>query len=93
MNPLLQVINLTKHFPSRYGSKNITGHWRADTTDWQDELVNQTVVENRGNLSGVNWLVISPDLQIELEGWSVSKKASAPLMNGGGDWTIWSKTN
>lgn len=75
------------------GSRNITGHWRADTTDWQDELVNQTVVENRGNLSDVNWLVISPDLQVELEGWSVSKKASAPLMNGGGDWTIWSKTN
>jgi hypothetical protein len=75
------------------GSRNITGHWRADTTDWQDELVNQTVVENRGNLSDVNWLVISPDIQVELEGWSINKKASAPLMNGGGDWTIWSKTN
>ena len=24
MNPLLQVRNLTKHFPSRYGSRNIT---------------------------------------------------------------------
>jgi len=74
-----------------YGERSITGHWRADVTSWEDELVNGTRYADRGDLSNVHWVVLSPDVPWSPPaGWGPVATDSAPWMNGGCDWIIWS---
>ena len=73
--------------------RNITGHWRAPDSGWQDELVNGVKMENRGNISNVQWIVFAPGTYWAdgyLEGWNMNVLGHADFMNGGGDWEIWS---
>jgi len=77
------------------GSRNITGHWRSTDSGWQVELFNGTELENRGNLSKVNWVVLSPESTVtfENEDWEIAESSTAPWMNGGGDWIIMHRAN
>jgi hypothetical protein len=72
-------------------SRNVTGHWRAPESGWQDELADGLTLPNRGNLSNVEWVVLAPglDWQNPPDGWSVAARGEADFMNGGGEWTIW----
>ena len=73
--------------------RNVTGHWRAPGSGWQDELVNGVEMENRGNLSNVQWIVFAPGtywVDGYPEGWNMRVLGHADFMNGGGDWEIWS---
>lgn len=74
------------------GSRNITGHWRSLDSGWQDELVNGTILPERGDLSSVEWLVLSPGVSWDAPpaGWSRAASGEADMMNGGGKWVIWS---
>lgn len=76
------------------GSRNITGHWRSIDSGWQDELSNGVKLDNRGNLSKVNWLVLSPSLTEDFDeiNWQIVESSSAPWMNGGGEWVILKRT-
>ena len=49
------------------GSRNITGHWRAVETAWQDEIENCTVREHQGDLANVTMLVLSPEVETILD--------------------------
>lgn len=74
-------------------SRNITGHWRAPDSGWQTELENGVKMENRGNLSNVQWVVFAPETNWtdgSPEGWTMRVLGTADSMNGGGDWIIWS---
>lgn len=76
-----------------YNERNVTGHWRSDTTDWKEELVNGVEIENRGDLSNVQWIVFAPDtywVDGYPEGWYMKARGHADFMNGGNDWEIWS---
>ena len=46
------------------GDRNITGHWRAPDSNWEVELEG-LVMENRGDLSNVAYLVIAPEIDVE----------------------------
>ena len=73
--------------------RNITGHWRTPDSGWQDELVNGVKIENRGNLSNVQWIVFAPGTYWDddyPEGWNMTVLGHADFMNGGDDWEIWS---
>jgi hypothetical protein len=72
-----------------FGNNNNTGHWRADSTDWHDELVNGTKVENRGSLDDVEWLVIAPGAGEAPEGWGLAAHGEADFLNGGGTWKVY----
>ncbi len=73
-----------------YGERGITGHWRSQATDWEDELLNGTRHPNRGNLSNVHWLVLAPEVPWNPpSGWQPVALDRAPLLNGGCDWVIW----
>ena len=53
--------------------RNITGHWRSPDSGWEQELYSNEEIENRGNLSDVGWIVISPNIEWDpLQGWSLS---------------------
>ena len=72
------------------GSRNITGHWRASSSEWQQELDEGVSFDNRGNLSQVRWLVLAPEVSATPGAhWSLSKSDDAPWMNAGGEWTVW----
>jgi len=75
-------------------SRAITGHWRSPDSGWQDEVANGTTIPHRGNLTDVNWVVISPGVVWgELPvGWSRFESGRADFMNGGGEWIIFHKT-
>lgn len=72
-------------------SRNITGHWRAPESGWQEELAEGLTLPNRGNLSNVEWVVLAPglDWQDPPQGWNLATSGEADFMNGGGEWTIW----
>ena len=73
--------------------RNITGHWRSPDSGWQDELVDGVKMENRGNLSNVQWIVFAPGTYWTdgyLEDWNMTLLGCADFMNGGGNWEIWS---
>ncbi len=72
-----------------FGNNNNTGHWRADSTDWRDELVNGTVIDNRGSLDDVEWLVIAPGAGEAPEGWGLAAQGEADFLNGGGTWRVY----
>ena len=70
--------------------RNITGHWRAPDSGWEDEVLSNVAVENRGNLSSVEWIVLSPGIEWNPpeQGW-YQTTGKADFMNGGGEWVIW----
>lgn len=73
--------------------RNVVGHWRTPNSGWQDELVNGVEIEYRGNISNVQWIVLSPGcnwIDEVPEGWVKVHVGNADFMNGGGDWQIWS---
>jgi hypothetical protein len=50
-------------------------------------------MENRGNLSNVQWVVFAPGtywVDGYPEGWNMRVLGHADFMNGGDDWEIWS---
>jgi hypothetical protein len=70
--------------------RDITGHWRAPDSGWEGELFSETPIENRGNLSAVEWVVLAPGIEWEEapEGW-YRTSGHADFMNGGGEWQLW----
>jgi len=74
-----------------YNEKNITGHWRADTTDWKEEIGLGSEFSNRGNLSNVQWVVLSAGINWDdaPDGWYQEFTGDIDFMNGGGEWEIW----
>ncbi len=68
------------------GTRNITGHWRAMDSSWQDELLNGTEFEDRGNLSNVKWVILSPEVGEDFshQDWQQANSGIAPWLNGGG---------
>ena len=70
--------------------RNVTGHWRAPDSGWESELFTNEVTQNRGDLSAVEWVVLSPGIEWEEppEGWHQTT-GQADFMNGGGEWEIW----
>lgn len=72
-----------------YGNNNITGHWRADSTDWHDELRNGTTYDNRGNLANVQWIIIAPNAGNAPEGFHLVANGNADYLNGGGTWEVY----
>ena len=72
--------------------RNITGHWRSDDSGWNEELISGVQIENRGNLSSVNWVILSPDIEWENppENWNLVSTGSVDFLNGGGEWEMWS---
>ena len=75
--------------------RDITGHWRSPDSGWEDELTSETPLENRGDLSSVEWVVLSPGIEWQEppEGWYQSTTGQADFMNGGGEWIVWSTHN
>ena len=76
-----------------YNERNVTGHWRSPDSGWQDELVSEEKMENRGNLSNVQWIVFAPGTYWTdgyLDDWNMTLLGSSDFMNGGGNWEIWS---
>ena len=72
--------------------RNITGHWRSPDSGWESELFSEEVTQNRGDLSAVNWIVLSPGIEWSSppEGW-YHTTGQADFMNGGGEWQVWTK--
>jgi len=89
-DPALAVHWLYSMHPvlSEQGPDGLVGHWRAPGAGWEDEVLNGTVLPNRGDLSSVAVIVIAPDLEVTLEGWVEAEVGEAPWMNGGGAWRI-----
>ena len=73
---------------SEQGPDGLVGHWRAPDAGWETELLNGTVLPNRGDLSRVAVIVVAPDLDVTLEGWVEAETGGAPWMNGGGTWRV-----
>jgi hypothetical protein len=74
------------------GQRNITGHWRAPDSGWQDEVVNATQYPNRGDISSIQYIVVAPDVKSDIpDGWEILQQGEAPWLNGGNQWTIWVK--
>jgi len=72
-----------------HGEQDITGHWRAPGSNWQIELEGQAM-NNRGDLSKVQYIVIAPDMDVILPlGWEKMAFGEAPYLNGGGQWTVY----
>lgn len=73
---------------SEQGPDGLVGHWRAPDAGWENELLNGTLLPNRGDLSSVAVIVVAPDLDVTLEGWVEVETGEAPWMNGGGTWRV-----
>ena len=73
---------------SEQGPDGLVGHWRAPDAGWEDEVLNGTLLPDRGDLSSVAVIVVAPDLDVTLEGWVEAEAGDAPWMNGGGAWRI-----
>ena len=71
--------------------RNITGHWRSPDSGWESELFSEEIMQNRGDLSAVEWIVLSPGIEWNAppEGW-YQTTGNADFMNGGGEWQVWS---
>ena len=74
--------------------RNITGHWRAPTSNWETELFGEVMIQDRGDLSSVKWVVLAPGVEWSTppEGWH-STTGMADFMNGGGEWQVWASSN
>ena len=71
------------------GDRNITGHWRTPDSNWEVELEG-LVMENRGDLSNVAYLVIAPEVDVDVpSGYEKMASGTAPFLNGGGDWKVY----
>ncbi|MDP6856921.1 MAG: hypothetical protein QGH13_05260, partial [Candidatus Thalassarchaeaceae archaeon] len=70
--------------------REITGHWRAPNSQWESEFFSEENWVNRGNLSSVQWIVLSPGIEWNEipEGWDYIS-GQADFMNGGGEWKIY----
>ena len=71
--------------------RNITGHWRSPESGWETELFSNQTIEERGDLSSVQWVVLAPGVEWAEppEGWSHTT-GDVDFMNGGGEWEVWS---
>ena len=71
------------------GDHEITGHWRAPDSNWEIELEGQAI-QNRGDLSDVHYLVIAPNIDVDVpNGWEKMASGEAPFLNGGGEWMVY----
>mgnify|MGYP005744667501 FL=1 len=47
-------------------------------------------MENRGDLSNVAYLVIAPEIDVEVpSSFEMVASGTAPFLNGGGDWKVY----
>ena len=71
--------------------RNITGHWRAPDSGWEIEMTSENTMPNRGDLSSIEWVVLSPGIKWEEPpgGWHLAEEGEADFMNGGGKWQLW----
>ncbi|RJU86220.1 MAG: hypothetical protein DWC02_05120 [Candidatus Poseidoniales archaeon] len=70
----------TFHEPLNAEENNITGHWRSDQSSWIGDL--------DGELSHIDWIVLSPEIDDVPDGWEVKGSGTADYLNGGGTWRI-----
>ena len=72
-------------------SRDITGHWRDPSSEWEIELFSEEQWSNRGNLSDIQWIVLSPGVEWKNppEEWGYIS-GQADFMNGGGEWKVYS---
>jgi len=70
----------TFHEPLNAEENNITGHWRSDQSSWISDL--------DGDLSHIDWIVLSPEIDDVPVGWEVKDSGTADYLNGGGTWRI-----
>jgi len=64
--------------------RNITGYWRADTSDWINELHS-----DRSALSGVQVIIIAEDIEYSgLQGFTSGLTASSSSLFGGGEFHV-----
>ena len=71
------------------GDRDITGHWRAPDSNWELELQGQ-MINNRGDLGDVRYLIVAPELDIDVPtGWDKMASGEAPFLNGGGEWKVY----
>ncbi len=70
----------TFHEPLNAEENNITGHWRSDQSSW--------IVDLDGDLSHIDWIVLSPEIDEVPDGWEVKDSGTADYLNGGGNWRI-----
>ena len=70
----------TFHEPLDAEKNNITGHWRSDDASWKVDLEQE--------LSHVDWLVLSPEIDETPEGWNIVDTGTADYLNGGGTWRV-----
>ena len=71
------------------GDRDITGHWRAPDSNWEIELEG-LVMENRGDLSNVEFLVIAPNIEVDApSGFEKMATGTSPFLNGGGEWKVY----
>ena len=73
----------TFHEPLDAEKNNITGHWRSDDASWEVDLETE--------LSHIDWLVLSPEIDETPEGWGVVDTGAADYLNGGGTWRVLSR--
>ena len=71
--------------------REITGHWRDPSSNWEMELNSEEAHENRGDLSSVEWIILAPGTNWTgmPENWSLASQGNADFMNGGGQWQVW----
>ena len=82
----------TMHSELSNSHPNSVGHWRAPSSGFEDEINGQEI-ENRGNLSEVNFLVIQPGLDIEIsQDWQLVDSGKSPLIMGADEWLIYEKS-
>jgi len=75
--------------------REITGHWRDPSSEWENELISGYASENRGNLSSVEWVIFAPGVKWseQPDGWVLASNGQADFMNGGGEWEVWTTHN
>ncbi len=69
------------------GSRGVTGHWRSADSNWLEEMAQNLDINNRGDISDVEWIVLAPEVEVP-ETLDCSISGEAPWMNGGGTWRI-----
>ena len=74
-------------------NRNITGHWRAPESNWNEEIKDSQEFSLLGDITDVEWIVFAPGTSWggsgAIEGWYLHGTGKADFMNGGGDWSVW----
>lgn len=74
----------TFHQPLDAAKMNITGHWRSDEADWQNQL--------NMELNHIDWIVLAPEITESPDGWTLENSGKADIFNGGGQWRVFTRS-